>query len=157
MNNIEIYLDSELLRENLTTLNSKIFSADENDLITIHIPKDCVQFSSESSDIAIEYLEAAYIGEGLSKVAKHIELFDILPNESGFIGFTLAQTDKAKLIRLLEEIVGYADWEDENDEIDFLEKREEFSSFAESNPIRFPELFKRYQEFIKAAEEYKED
>lgn len=153
MNALEIYLDRELLRENLATLNSKILFANENDPINIHIPKDCVQFSSESIDIAIEYLEGAYIGERLSKVAKQIELVDILPDESGFMGFTLMQTDKAALISLLKEIVGYADWEDEDDQVDFMEKTQEFTSFAENNPIRFPKLFERYKEFAKEAEE----
>lgn len=149
MNSIEIYLDSELMRKNLSELNFKILSADDNSPITIHLAKDCVQFFSEPMDIAIEYLEAAYIGERLSKVAKQIELFDVLSDESGYIGFTLLQTDKAALINLLEEIVGYADWEDDNDQIDFMEETQAFIAFSDNNKIRFPELIERYKMFSK--------
>lgn len=68
MNTLKIYLDDELLRENLLVVNSRILMANITP-IKIFVTKNSAQFSSESIDIAIEYLHAAYIGERLSKVA----------------------------------------------------------------------------------------
>ena len=148
MEPLEIYLDDELLRENLLVINSRILMAN-NTPIKIFVAKNSAQFFSESIDIAIEYLHAAYIGERFSKVASQIILTDVLPHESGYIGFELIQPDKDVLIELLEELVGFSDWEDDDDEIQFMEQTQNFIEFANSNPIYFPELFNRYKAFLK--------
>lgn len=156
MEALKVYLDEELIHENLLILNSKILVADNNTPICILIHKGSVLFSSEFKEIAIEYLHAAYIGERLSKVAKQIELFDLPPHKSGNIEFTLIQPNKTDLIALFEEIIGYSDWDNDDDELDFMEQVENFIDFAENNTIRFPELFERYKEFSKKTEDYED-
>lgn len=156
MDTLKIYLDDELLRENLLVINSRILMANDNP-IKIFATKNAAQFSSESIDIAIEYLHAAYIGERLSKITSQIILTDVLPTERGYIGFELIQPDKDALIGLLEELVGFSDWDEDDDEMDFTEQAQGFIDYADNNPIRFPELFERYKEFAKAAEEENQD
>jgi hypothetical protein len=152
MDALEIYLDDELLRENLLVINSRILMAN-NTPIKIFVAKDSAQFSSESIDIAIEYLHAAYIGERLSKVANQIILSDVLPEETGYFGFELIQPIKDALISLLEELVGFSDWEEDDDEVIFSEQAQEFIDYAENNPVHFPELFERYKDFSQESGE----
>lgn len=147
MKALEINLEEELSNDNLLVLNLKILSASESTPVIIYLPKNCVQFFSESNTIANEYLEVAYIGERLSKVSKQIKLSNVAPNESGLFSFTLSEIDKKALTDLLEEIVGYSDSEYEEDELEFIGEIQEFIDFAENNEIRFPELFEKYKEF----------
>lgn len=149
---LEIYLDDELLRENLLVINSRILMSN-NTPIKIFVAKKAAQFFSEPIDIAIEYLQAAYIGERLSKIANQINLTDIPPHETGYICFELIQPNKDALIGLLEELVGFSDWDEEDDEVNFLEQAQEFIGYAENNPVHFPELFERYKEFSQESGE----
>lgn len=149
---LEIYLDDELLRENLLVLNSRILTS-INTPIKTFVAKNSALFSSESIDIAIEYLHAAYIGERLSQITNQINLFDVLPQETGYIGFELIQPNKDALISLLEELIGHSDWDIDEDELNFMEQAQDFIEFAENNSIRFPELFERYLEFSKEEED----
>jgi hypothetical protein len=152
MKTLEIYLDNDITRENWLVVNSRILMSN-NAPIKIFISKNSALYFSEYIAIAIEYLHAAYIGERLSQITNLINLIDVLPQETGNIGFELIQPDKNALINLLEELIGYSDWDNDEDELNFMEQAQDFIEFAENNPIRFPELFERYTEFAKEAEE----
>ncbi|GIK76134.1 hypothetical protein FBR02_00130 [Anaerolineae bacterium CFX9] len=108
--------------------------------------------AQDTNDIAYDYLKAIYIGEHLFPYCREMRAQEIRkeglhPNTFIRFSFVMANVDK-----LLEQLMALSRLVGEDNDSDIMfELTEELDSFAdyiEANEVHFPELERKYYEYL---------
>lgn len=118
----------------------------------VFIPKTTVQFSSSNQDIARDYGALCYCGHLLNEASDSFEYDFVQPNNFSSVLFTVSAKEFTNLADAILEISkGFANIEDEEEEIEFMENMSQYLSDIETGTrqvacAEFYEVFKEFQE-----------
>lgn len=129
----------------------------ETDSFEIDFDKSTVLFSWSNSDIASDYLLAAYVGQELWKISSKFDYDYISPTDTGSFNFHITTNKLSELAALFFKVSIMANGQREDDDelvsFDYWSDVHGFAEAIDSLTVACPDFVNHYKEYYTPEEE----
>ncbi len=148
-----INLNDEITHQNIDSLRLKILNLENSSSLKLHLRKRTIMFFSSTENIINEYLHALFIGERLSRLAKHFKSTSVDFDTQGEFIYELKKIDKIGLMNFFELLLGLFDEKTDDEIEEVLEEIDAFIFHILPKNIMCKDIYFMYQQAINMREE----